>query len=142
MYLYPWPCPNTCQRSRTVREMHGPQQQRPVLSQAGEPSSRSEFVLEQVCVHRLVGFLCQGELFVPVCTAAAMAGVSLLRRRTHCHWNSNQSVFHPLGPHLRGPYTFGTSDPVHPGAGLSFVANHYLLFSSLAILVFLLCKPR
>ena len=34
-----------------------------------------------------------GVVFVPVCTAALVAGLNLLRMRTHCHWNSNQSLF-------------------------------------------------
>lgn len=33
--------------------------------------------------------------FFPVCTAARMVGVILLRKGTHCRWNANESIFSP-----------------------------------------------
>ena len=94
--------------------------------------SRSGAGLGAHCLDSCVVEVGWGVVCVPVCTAALLAGLSLLRMRTHCHWNSNRSLFQPLAP-LSGATHFWNNIKCCPSWShhCALVANHFLLFSSL-----------
>lgn len=72
-------------------------------------------------------------MFCPVCTAAWMVGVNLLRKGTHCHWNTNEGIFNPGSP-FQGGHTFLEPHQISSCCGAITLFCHKNFF-----LVFLPC---